>query len=241
MVQQIAKMKVIGLIGGMSWVSTIDYYRTINQLVNEQCGGLNSARIVLCSVNFECFKRFLDRNDWAAIAGALADAARMLETAGAECIVICSNTPHKVANEVQRVIGIPLIHIADETAKRIAAQKLKKVALLGTHTTMEGSFFRERLAARQIETLTPFAEDRQFIHEAVFQEFGKGIFLPATKIRFIKIVNELISMGAEGIVLGCTEFAHLLKEKDCIVPLFDTTQIHAGSAVQFSLGMSNMK
>ena len=228
-------MKTLGLIGGMSWLSTIDYYRIINQLTNEQLGALNSAKIFLCSVNFEDFKVSMGNGDWGAIAEMLTGAAGKLEAAGAECIIICANTPHMVANYVQLGVDIPLIHIAEATAEKIANNHIKKIALLGTRITMEQNFFKAKLAQKQIITLVPNAEDRQFIHDAVFNELGKGIFAPDTKARFIEIINELVRQGAGGVIFGCTEFPYLINQEDCGIPIFDTTIIHAKAAVEFSL------
>src|ERR1700761_1598005 len=225
-------MKTLGLIGGSSYVSTIDYYRVINQQVNEQLGGLYSAKMLLYSLNFADLAPLANPIQIEKMEQLLIPIAQNLEKAGADGIVLCANTPHLVADSIQKVINIPLINIAEATANEIAEKQLKKVALLGTKITMEEAFFKDKLLQKGIETLIPDANDRQFIHDAVFNEFGKGIFLPETKSKFIGIAKSLIADGAEGIILGCTEFPHVIKPEDSSVPLFDTTIIHATAAVK---------
>ena len=229
-------MKTIGLIGGTTWISTIDYYRNINQQVNNLLGGLNSAKILLYSLNFQEFLPPVDPAEWPEKAEMLTVIAKNLENAGAECIVFCANTPHMAADIVQDNIGIPIIHIAEAAAAEIKGHGIKKIALLGTRITMEQNFFKDKLSKHQIEAIVPDAEDRQFIHDAVFNEMGKGIFSLETKKRFIEIINELIEQGGEGVILGCTEFPHLIKKEDCSVPLFDTTVMHTDAVVKFALG-----
>ncbi len=228
-------MKTLGLIGGTSWVSTVDYYRIINQQINERLGGLNSAKVFLYSMNFEEFKPPADPNQWGPIGDFLSNIAQRLEIAGAECVVICANTPHLVADVVQRNIHIPLIHIAEVTAVEIKKQKIKRVGLLGTKFTMEQNFFKDKLSLQKIEVLIPDANDREFVHHCIFNELGKGIFRPETKARYITIIDKLIEQGAEGIIFGCTEIPMLIKQEDCSVPVFDTTVIHATAAVEFAL------
>jgi aspartate racemase len=228
-------MKALGLIGGTSWVSTVDYYTIINQRINKLLGGLNSAKIHLYSLNFEELKPPVNPGDWGEISKTLSNIALGLEKAGAECIVLCANTPHLVADLIQQKINIPVINIATATADVITDKNLRKVALLGTRITMEQGFFKDKLIEKKIEVLIPDDDDRQFIHDAVFNELGKEIFLPETKNRFLQIINRLIEQGAEGVILGCTEFPHLIKPEDCIVPTFDTTLIHADAAVKFAL------
>lgn len=230
-------MKTLGLIGGTSWISTIDYYRNINQQINTALGGLNSAKMLLYSLNLEEFKPPVNPNNWGANTKTLVSIAQNLERGGADCIIICANTPHIVADDVQQSINIPLIHIAEAAATEIAAQQIKKVALLGTLITMEQSFFKDKLAERGIAVTTPGTHDRQFIHDAVFNELGKGIFSAETKARFIEIINNLVRQGAQGVILGCTEFPHLIKQHDCPVPVFDTTIMHTNAAVKFALGL----
>ncbi|MFI5163834.1 MAG: aspartate/glutamate racemase family protein [Bacteroidia bacterium] len=229
-------MKTLGLIGGTSWVSTVDYYKLINQMTNERLGGLNAAKLFLYSINFEEFRQFGERNDWNGAGAFLSDIAKKLENAGAQAIVICANTPHIAAEMVQQHIKIPIIHIAEETAKEIAKQKIKKVALLGTRFTMEQDFFKKRLLNYGIETLIPTAEeDKEFVHTTIFSELGKGIFADETKKRYLEIIEKLRLKGAEGVILGCTEIPMLVKQSDCSITAFDTTLIHAKAAVDFAL------
>ena len=228
-------MKTLGLIGGTTWISTMDYYRLINQKTNELLGGLNSAQLLLYSVNFEDFRPPVDPADWGALTGKFTAVAKKLESACVDAILFCANTPHLIAGDLEKNLIIPLIHIARAAADEIAAQKITKVALLGTRITMEQDFFKDKLQERGIETLVPEAENRQFIHDAVFNEMGKGIFSASTKSRFLQIINGLIEQGAQGVILGCTEFPHLIKPEDCPVPTFDTTVMHVNAAVRFLL------
>lgn len=228
-------MKTLGLIGGLSWFSTAEYYRIINQLTNDRLGDSNSAKLFLYSINFNEFKTLQEDGDWQQIEIMLTEIALQLENAGADCIVMCSNTPHCVADGVQHKINIPLIHIAEETAKEIAKQKIRKVGLLGTKFTMEHSFFRKRLSRYNIQANIPDAEDRDFIHLSIFNQLTKGIFTTETKNRYLDIIEKLREDGAEGIILGCTEISLMIKQEDCILPLFDTTAIHTKSAVDFML------
>jgi aspartate racemase len=230
-------MKTLGLIGGTTWISTIDYYRNINEQINRVLGGLNSAKMLLYSVNFEEFVPPVDPNEWGELSKKFTNIAKNLEKAGADCIVFCANTPHMIADDVQKQIDIPIIHIAEAAANEIASLHIKKVILLGTRITMEQNFFKNKLSDKQIEALIPGEEDRQFIHDAVFNEMGKGIFSAETKKRFISIINNLIEQGAEGVILGCTEFPHLIKQEDCGVPLFDTTVIHTNAVIKFALNV----
>jgi len=229
-------MKTLGLIGGTTWVSTVDYYKLINQKTNKLLGGLNSAKILLYSVNFEEFRPPVDPADWDELTQKFTAIAKKLELDGAEAVVFCANTPHLIADEVRPQLGIPLIHIAEAAAEEIASRGIKMVILLGTRITMEQNFFKNKLNQKGIEVLTPNAEDRQYIHNAIFEEFGKDIFTAETKKVFMRIINELVEQGGEGVILGCTEFPHLIKPEDCAVPLFDTTVLHANAAVKFALG-----
>jgi aspartate racemase len=228
-------MKTIGLIGGITWLSTADYYRVLNEMTNERLGGVASAKIVLYSVNFEEIKTLTFANDWKGISRQICEAAIKLEAAGADCLLICANTMHKIADEVQQAVHIPIIHVAEQTGKTIQEKQLKKIALLGTRYTMELGFYPAKLRALGIETIIPDEADRQYIHDAIYNEMGKGIFLPATKERFLTIIQKMSLAGAEGIVLGCTEIPLLIKQTDCSLPVFDTTFIHAKAAVDFSL------
>ena len=219
----------------MTWLSTADYYRLINQAVNERAGGRHSARLLLYSVDFAEFVPSIDELGWRDIAARLSTIARSLQVAGAEALIMCANTPHKVADDVRAAITIPLIHIAEETAREIRTTKLRKVALLGTRFTMEESFFRDALTVADIESIIPEKDDRDFIHESIFGELGKGILNPATKARYVQIIDALAKRGAEGVILGCTEIPLIVKPEDASLPVFDTTQIHATAAVDFAL------
>lgn len=228
-------MKTMGIIGGLSWLSSIEYYRMLNEQVNGQLGGVHSAKIILYSVNFAEIKLLTEKGQWDEIAKIIGDIAKKLEQAGADCILIGANTMHKIADEIQQSINIPLIHIAEVTATEIKKQHLKTVALLGTKYTMQLDFYKDKLAAHGITTIIPGEDDIEFINTAIYSEMGKGIFLPTTKERFLEIILELIARGAEGIILGCTEIPLLIKQEDCSVPVFDTTKIHATAAVEFAL------
>ncbi|CAN5560873.1 aspartate/glutamate racemase family protein [soil metagenome] len=228
-------MKTLGLIGGLSWHSTIIYYRIINQIINERLGELNSAKIILNSVNHQEFRVFQEEDNWQAIGKKLSDIAVQLENDGADCIVMCCNTTHNSANDIIDRINIPFIHIADETAKEIAAQKISKVGLLGTKFTMENPFFKDRMLKFGIETIVPESRDRDIVFESIFKELAFGIVKDDTRIKFINIINKLRSQGAEGIILGCTEIPLLISDCDSPVKVFDTTSIHAKAAAEFAL------
>ena len=228
-------MKTLGLIGGTTWVSTVDYYRLINQMVNQRLGGLNSARMLLYSVNFEEFRPPDTVEGWENVTQRIIAIARTLEQGGAEGLVLCANTLHKIADQVQEKIGIPIIHIAKATADEIGRAKLHKVALLGTKFTMQEPFYHDKLRAQGIETLIPEQNDRLYIHDAILDEMALEIFKPETKQRFLEIIAQLQQRGAQAIVLGCTEIPILIKPADTTAPLFDTTHIHAQAAVDFAL------
>jgi aspartate racemase len=228
-------MKTLGLIGGTSWVSTVDYYKIINEQINQRLGGLNAARLILYSLNYEEFKPPANPADWGPTSEALAKIAKNLEMSGAECIVLCANTPHMAADFIQKQIGIPLIHIAEETAKEIARHNITKVGLLGTKLTMEQSFFKEKLFKHGIDVLLPDQTERTYVHTTIFNELGKGNFSEEIKKKYVSIMQSLADKGAEAIVLGCTEIPMLVKEKDSNLKLFDTMLIHATAAVNFAL------
>ncbi|MFI5252284.1 MAG: aspartate/glutamate racemase family protein [Bacteroidota bacterium] len=228
-------MKTLGLIGGTTWLSTIDYYRTINQIVNERLGGLSSAKILMYSLDLEEFRPPADPKDWGNRVGFLIGVAKMLEKGGADCLVLCANTPHLVADGIQKQIGIPLIHIADATANEVTKRKFTKVGLLGTRTTMEQPFFKDRLTKNGITTLLPDDGEREFIHANIFDELAKNKFKPETKKKYLTIIEKLRGKGAQGIILGCTEIPLLIKQSDCDLPLFDTTTLHAKAAAEFAL------
>jgi aspartate racemase len=229
-------MKTIGLIGGITWLSTLDYYRLINQQVNDRLGGVTSAQIILHSVEFSEIKMLTEANRWDDIAALISKTAQKIEQAGADCILIGANTMHKIADEIQASVSIPLIHIAEETAKTIEQKQLKKVALLGTKYTMQLDFYKDRLSSFGITTIIPDSDEEiELINNSIYAEMGKGIFSIETKARFLKIIDRLIDRGAEGIILGCTEIPILIKQEDCNVPVFDTTYIHTKAAVDFAL------
>lgn len=228
-------MKTIGLIGGLTWLSTLDYYRLLNEMVNEKLGGSEAGKIIIYSVNFGEIKIFTEKGNWDKIAEIICNAAKKLEASGADCILIGANTMHKIAGEIQAVLSIPVIHVAEEVAKEINKKKLTTVALLGTKYTMQMDFYKDKLSKQGIVTIIPELEEIELINAAIYNEMGKGIFLPVTKEKFLNIINSLIKQGAEGIILGCTEIPILIKQEDCTVPVFDTTRIHASAAVAFAL------
>ncbi|TRZ36100.1 aspartate/glutamate racemase family protein [Niallia circulans] len=229
-------MKTIGLIGGLSWESTADYYQIINTLVKEELGGLNSAKCLIYSFNMEEMAVLQREGKWEQAAQLMEDAAKTLETGGAEVILICTNTMHKVAQEVQEAISVPLIHIAQSTARSITTKGLKKVGLLGTKFTMEQDFYKEVLDQYGIETIIPEAVEREDIHSIIFDELCQGKFFPDSKERYLEIIRKLCADGAEGIILGCTEIPLLIKDEDIDIPLFNTTYLHSKEAVDFSFG-----
>lgn len=234
-------MKTLGLIGGLSWYSTVVYYKTINQLTNERLGGANSANLLLYSVNFSEFRTLQEVNDWNQIEKILTDIAVRLENAGAECIVMCTNTPHLVAEGVQRNIKIPLIHVAEVTVKEIVKQKIIKVGLLGTKFTMEHSFFKEQLLKHGIQVIIPGKDDRNFMHSSIFNELTRGFFKVETKNKYLDVIEKLEKDGAQGVIFGCTEINLLINQSDCNITVFDTALIHSKSAVDFSLSTESVK
>lgn len=228
-------MKTIGLIGGTSWVSTMEYYNNINRLTNERLGKLNSARIILYSVNYQEFKELADKDKWEEAGKYLSAIARNLQTAGADCILLCANTMHMTAHTVQQNISIPLLHIAETTAKNIRLQGMHTVGLLGTKFTMEKKFFTDILSAYDIQTLVPGNAERDYLHHTIFDEFGKGIFNRETKSRYLEIIKALKQQGAQGIIFGCTEIPMLIQPHESSLPVFDTTLLHSAAAVDFAL------
>jgi aspartate racemase len=228
-------MKTIGLIGGLTWLSTAEYYKTLNEIVNERLGGVHSAQIILHSVDFAGIKVLTENNDWDGIAAIICSAAKGLALAGADCILIGANTMHKIANQVQAAVNIPVIHIADAVAAAINKKGLKKVALLGTKYTMQLDFYKSRLNEKGIEVIIPGEADIAYINRSIYDEFSKNSFLSSTKQEYLRIINELIQQGAEGFVLGCTEIPILIKQDDCSAPLFDTLTIHSVAAVDVAL------
>jgi len=228
-------MKTLGLIGGMSWESTLPYYRTINEQIKQQLGGLHSAKLVLFSVDFYEIEQLQAQGDWEKAGQVLGEAARSLNKAGAEIIVVCTNTMHKVAEAIERIGGLPLLHIADATAKPILDQNLSRIGLLGTRFTMEQEFYRGRLHKQGIEVLTPNEEDRAIVHRIIYEELCLGKILDTSRDEYRRIISSLEQQGAQGIILGCTEITLLVGPQDASVPVFDTTAIHAHAAAAYSL------
>jgi aspartate racemase len=229
-------MKPIGLIGGLTYVSTIEYYRYLNELTNEKLGGAEAAVIIMYSVNFGEIKVITEAEDWDKIAILMIDAAKKIENAGAACLLLGANTMHKIADEVQAAIKIPVIHVAKAVAKEINKHDLKKVGLLGTRYTMQQPFYSDHLTKHGIETIIPEQEDVEFINYTIYNEFSKNIFSAETKAAYLNIISKLKQRGAEGIILGCTEIPILLKGYDSDVPLFDTIKIHSAAGVDYVLG-----
>jgi aspartate racemase len=229
-------MKTIGMIGGMSWESSIEYYRIINEKVKEKLGGLHSAKSVMYSVDFADIETLQHASRWEEATQAMIEAARHVEAGGADFLIICTNTMHKMADEVEAAMDIPLLHIADATAKVIKSQGLSKIGLLGTKFTMEEDFYRGRLVEKHgLEVLIPEAADREIVHRVIYDELVLGEIKSESREQYKKIIEKLIAAGAQGIILGCTEIGLLVKDEDSRVPLFDTTYIHAVSAVEMAL------
>ena len=229
-------MKLLGLIGGMSWESTMEYYKIINELVKQKLGSWNSAKLLLYSVNFEQIYTLQQQNKWNEIAEIFIKISKKLEEAGCSAILICSNTAHKIAHKIMSEIDIPLIHVVDETAKAIKISKINTVGLLGTKFTMEGEFYVKMLEGKYgLQVIVPDYEQRGYIDNAIFNEFAQGTFLDTTKAKFLEIVTSLNKRGAQGIILGCTEIPLLIHQNDVELPLFDTLNIHLKAAVKFIL------
>ncbi|MGY6631764.1 MAG: aspartate/glutamate racemase family protein [Wenzhouxiangella sp.] len=231
-------MKTIGLLGGMSWESTAIYYRLINQGVRARLGGLHSAAILLHSIDFAPMAALQRDNHWDEAGAKLAAHAAGLEKAGADCLVLCTNTMHRVAETIKSALTIPLIHIADATALRLQALGIQQVGLLGTAFTMEQAFYRDRLAGHGLTVLTPEPDERAIVHRVIFDELCRGRIEPASRQTFIRFGQDLASRGAQAIVMGCTEIGLLLGPDDLDLPLIDTTEVHAEAAVSFALADS---
>ncbi len=229
-------MKTIGLLGGMSWESTVDYYRAINEGVKKALGGLHSAKIVLYSVDFGPLEKLLQAGDWEGTAKILVEAAQRIQAAGADFLLICTNTMHKVAANIERAIDLPLLHIADATAEVLVDRGVKKAGLLGTAYTMEDDFYKGRLKQKfGLDILVPGAEDRKILNRIIFEELCQGKIIHQSKTQFLRIINELAVDGAEGVILGCTEIGMLVDQNDTRIQLYDTTEIHAKKAVDYAL------
>ena len=228
-------MKLIGLIGGMSWESTVTYYQIINQLVKKQLGGLHSAKCLLYSVDFAPIEECQTQGDWDKSAEILVDAAKALERGGADFILICTNTMHKVYDVVQKNVSVPVLHIAEVTAQALKKQNIAKVALLGTKYTMQQDFYKKIIVQSGIEVLIPAEEDMDTVNDIIFNELCLGIINPQSKEKYLEIIRKLIEQGAQGVILGCTDIGLLLNQNDTEAALFDTTVIHAESAVARAL------
>ncbi len=228
-------MKTLGLVGGTTWLSTIDYYRYINRGINERLGGVNSAECMIYSLNFADVHTNNEKRDWDGNFKLVLNACEKLISGGAEAIVLCANTMHLLADRISERINVPIIHIAEATADEIRKKDINIIALLGTKFTMEEDFFKLKLAEKGIETIIPDEADRNFIHESIFNELAKDIINPDTKKRYLSIIDKLVSKGAEGVILGCTEIPLLIKQDDVSIPAFDTTLIHSKAAVEFAL------
>jgi len=229
-------MKTIGLVGGTGWVSTVEYYRIINEEANRMYGSMEFPKIILYSVNFGEYDRLTSAGNHKGAMNFISDAAERVEGAGAELLLLCANTPHRFAEEIEEKISIPLVHIAEETAKEIRRLNLNKVGLLGTRQTMELDFYKKRLYNNGIETIVPEEDDRKFIQSTISDELLRNIFRQESKERFLDIIRRLADRGAQGIVLGCTEIPLLIKQEDISIPLFNTLKIHSLAAVRISLG-----
>ncbi|WP_299581803.1 aspartate/glutamate racemase family protein [uncultured Microbulbifer sp.] len=232
-------MKKVGLLGGMSWESTQLYYKLINQGVNRYLGGLHSAEIILYSVDFARVEKLQKNGDWQEAGQLLAEAARCLESAGADCILICTNTMHKVAKSVVMSVDIPLLHIADAVAEILLNKKITKVGLLGTAFTMEQDFYREYIQDKYgVTVIVPDSPDRAAVHKIIFEELCKGVLLDSSRELYLQVIDRLSAQGAEAVILGCTEIGLLVSQDNVTVPLLDTTQIHASKAVKYALSDS---
>ena len=230
-------MKTIGLIGGMSWESSLEYYRIINEEVRIRAGGQHSAKVVMYSLDFETIEKLQRHGEWEEMASILMDAAKRLELAGADFVLICTNTMHKIAPEIQKSIKIPLLHIADATADQVRAHKISVVGLLGTKYTMEQDFLKGYLSSKYgLKVIVPNEDSRDYVHKVIYEELCVGIIREESKKMFLKIIHELADENAQGVILGCTEIPLLVNHGDTSLPLFDTTAIHAKKAVDIALG-----
>jgi aspartate racemase len=228
-------MRTIGLLGGMSWESTAEYYRLVNQLTRERLGGLHSARCVLYSLDFAEIERLQVEGRWEEAAELLAEGAKALETAGADLLVICTNTMHKVADHVAASVGIPLLHLADATADAVRAAGLHRVGLLGTAFTMEQDFYRGRLESHGLDVVIPDVDGRRTVHRVIYEELCVGVVREESRAAYRAVIRDLVDAGAEGVVLGCTEIELLISPEDSPVPVFATTRLHAQAAVTLAL------
>jgi len=229
-------VRTLGLIGGMTWHSTVDYYRLINQGVHERLGGSHSAELLLLSIDFEPVEELQGRGDWAGMGRLMGEWARRLEAAGAEGLVICTNTMHRLAGDVEKAISIPLIHIADATAAAVKKAGMGTVGLLGTRYTMELDFYRGRLEkGHGLKVLIPDEPGRTTVHDVIYKELTYGNIRDESRAAYVAVIRDMVRRGAQGVILGCTEIPLLVKDKDSPVPVFDTTALHAAAAVEFAL------
>jgi aspartate racemase len=228
-------MRTLGLIGGMSWESTLPYYRLVNERVRERLGGLHSAKLLLYSVDFAEVEAMQREARWEDAATLMVDAAGRLQAGGAEAIVICTNTMHLLAPDIERAVDLPLLHIADVTADAVRAHAIGRIALLGTRFTMEQPFYRERLAAHGLDVLVPESDERDDIHRIIYDELCRGVIRDDSRERYRRIIASLVERGAQGVVLGCTEIGLLVGEADAVVPMFDTTVLHARAAADWAI------
>ena len=229
-------MKTIGLIGGMSWESTVPYYRQVNEGIKARLGGLHSAKVVLYSVDFHEIEQLQRDGDWDTAGEVLGDAARRVQAAGADLLVLCTNTMHKVAPQMEAAVSIPLLHIADATGAAITAAGHRMVGLLGTRFTMEQDFYRQHLQDRHgLQVLVPDADDRRIVHDVIYDELCRGVIRDPSRDAYRRVMDDLVARGAQAIILGCTEISLLVGPQDARVPLFDTTALHASAAVEAAL------
>jgi aspartate racemase len=233
---EVVRMKTIGLLGGLSWESTKEYYHIINETVKQQLGGLNSAKIVLYSVNFAEIESLQRQGRWQDITSILVHAAKSIEAGGADFLMLCTNTMHRVADEIQANIRIPFLHIADAAATAVKSRGLTSIGLLGTRITMEEDFYKMRLVSRhELQVLIPSEKDREIVNRIIYEELVLGKIEAVSRQEYLRIITELASRGAQGVILGCTEIGLLINQQDTPLPLFDTTMIHAQAAVAFAL------
>jgi aspartate racemase len=228
-------MKIIGLIGGTSWESSAMYYRIINQTVRDRIHLLENAKSLMFTLNFHEAEQHMRAGNWDAVGEMLVDAAKRLEAGGADCVLLCSNTMHKLSSVVESAVKIPVINVIDETAREIKAQNIKRVGLLGTGFTMNQSFYKDRLETHNLEVMLPEISDRDVVDRIIFAELVQGKILEASKLEYVRIMQDLVDKGCEGIILGCTEIMLLVNQSDSSVAVFDTTTIHALAAVDFAL------
>lgn len=234
-------MKTIGLLGGMSWESTVTYYQIINEVIRKELGGMHSAKVLLYSVDFDEIEKCQANGDWDKSADILADAAQSLERGGADFILICTNTMHKVASQIQDQVGIPIIHIAEVTVEQLKQRNISKAALLGTRYTMTQDFYKEKLVDAGIEVLVPDAKGIEVVNDIIYNELCLGTISQSSKEKYLNVIRELAQQGAQGVILGCTEIGLLVQQSDTSLPVFDTTQIHATKAAMLSIDKEELQ